>query len=233
MSSLGDIFGGQGGNPFERFFGGGQQRARAGRQGTDLRIKVKLTLSDIYHGVPKTLKIKRMVVDSRVRFGHCSSCNGTGQVKQVVETMLGRMMSAGVCRACGGSGQRVQERPKGVDSSGLTAKEETLKVNFPAGVEDGMQLSMQGKGNEPPGGGEAGDLLILVQEVSDERFMREGSDVIYQLTLNFADTVLGKSGRSTHFGWQGACENKGRDAFGQDSPPKRKRICAYQGWRKR
>lgn len=194
FSQFGDIFGGGGGggSPFDSFFGGGGSRGR-GRKGTNLRIKLKLTLEDIAHGVEKKIKVNRLVVAEGVTFKTCPSCNGSGQVKKVVNTMLGQMVSASTCPSCNGAGQSIDKKPSGVDNSGLTYKDEVIPVKIPAGVVDGMQLSMSGKGNEAPGGGMSGDLLIVIEEQEGEDLKREGNNIVYDLYLNFVDAVLGTS----------------------------------------
>ena len=192
FSQFGDIFGGGGGSPFDSFFGGGGGRGRA-RKGTNLRIKLKLTLEDIAHGVEKKIKVNRLVVAEGVTFKTCQSCNGSGQVKKVVNTMLGQMVSASTCPTCNGAGQSIDKKPNGVDSSGLTYKDEVIPVKIPAGVVDGMQLSMSGKGNEAPGGGMPGDLLIVIEEQEGDELKREGNNIVYDLYLNFVDAVLGTS----------------------------------------
>jgi len=163
FSQFGDIFGGGGGSPFDSFFGGGNTRGgRRQRKGSNLRIKLKLTLEEIANGVEKKIKVNRLVKAEGVTFKTCTTCQGTGQIRKVVNTMLGQMVSATTCSACDGSGQIVDKRPPGIDSSGLASKEEVIFVKIDAGVADGMQLSMAGKGNDAPGGGTAGDLLILI-----------------------------------------------------------------------
>jgi molecular chaperone DnaJ len=189
FSQFGDIFGGS--NPFESFFGGGGSTRRRGRKGSNLRIKLKLTLEEIANGVEKKIKVNRLVRAEGVTFKTCSTCQGTGQMKRVVNTMLGQMVSATTCPACNGSGQVIDRRPPGVDSSGLVSKEEVITVRIPPGVADGMQLSMTGKGNEAPGGGQPGDLLILVEEQEDKYLKRDGNNLIYDLYLNIADAALG------------------------------------------
>ncbi|MEQ8811565.1 MAG: DnaJ C-terminal domain-containing protein, partial [Imperialibacter sp.] len=128
-----------------------------------------------------------------VTYATCSTCGGAGQVRKVVNTMLGQMVSSSTCSACGGSGQRVDKRPPGVDSSGLQPQEEVISIKIPAGVSDGIQLSMSGKGNVAPGGGTPGDLLIVVEEIEDDLLKRDGNNVIFDLYLNFADAALGTS----------------------------------------
>ena len=189
FANFGDIFGGH--NPFESFFGGGGGGARRGRRGSNLRIKIALNLEEIANGVEKKIKVKRMSAAAGVTFKTCSTCQGAGQVKKVMNTMLGQMVSASTCHTCSGSGQVIDQRPPGVDSSGLEPKEEVISINIPAGVSDGMQLSMSGKGNEAPGGGMPGDLLILIEEKRDPLLTRDGNNVMYDLYLNFADAALG------------------------------------------
>lgn len=191
FSQFGDIFGG-GGSPFDSFFGGGGRGGRRTRKGTNLRIKLKLTLEEVAHGVEKKIKVNRLVVDPDTKFQTCTSCNGSGQVRKVMNTMLGQMMSTSTCPACGGSGQTVESRATGVDSSGLKRQEEVIPIKIPAGVTDGMQLSMSGKGNEVAGG-IPGDLLILVEEVEHEILKRDGNNVIFDLYINFIDAALGTS----------------------------------------
>ena len=191
FSQFGDIFGG-GGSPFDSFFGGGGSRSRQ-RKGSNLRIKLKLTLDEIANGVEKKLKVNRLVQADGVTFKKCNTCQGSGQVRKVVNTMLGQMVSASTCPTCGGAGQSIDKRPPGVDSSGLVSKEDLITVKIPAGVGDGMQLSMSGKGNEAPGGGIPGDLLILVEEQEDKHLKRDGINLIYDLHISFIDAVLGTS----------------------------------------
>jgi molecular chaperone DnaJ len=190
FSQFGDIFGGH--NPFESFFGGGARRS-SGRRGTNLRIKLKLTLDEIAHGVEKKIKVNRLVVAEGVSYKSCPHCGGTGQIRRVVNTMLGQMVSASTCNVCNGSGKIIDGRPPGVDSSGLTRKEEVITIKIPPGVGDGMQLSMSGKGNYGPNGGPPGDLLILIEEKEDPELKREGNNLVYDLHLNFVDAVLGTS----------------------------------------
>ncbi len=192
FSQFGDIFGG-GGSPFDSFFGGGRSGGGRRRKGSNLRIKLKLNLKEIAHGVEKKLKVRRMLVADGVTFKNCPGCNGSGQVKKVVNTMLGQMVSASTCPTCQGSGKVIDKRPSGVDGSGLKSAEEVVSIKIPAGVVDGMQLSMSGKGNEPPGGGVPGDLLILIEEEEDKNLKRDGTNVIYDLYLNFPDAALGTS----------------------------------------
>lgn len=188
FSQFGDIFG-SGGSPFDSFFGGGSRSAQ--RRGSNLRIKLRLTLEEIANGVEKKIKVNRLVRAEGVTFKTCATCQGNGQIRKVVNTMLGQMVSASTCPACNGSGQVIDKRPSGVDSSGLVSKEDMLSIKIPAGVGDGMQLSMSGKGNESPGGGAAGDLLILIEEQEDKDLKRDGTNLIYDLHISFVDAALG------------------------------------------
>jgi len=191
FSQFGDIFGG-GGSPFESFFGGsgGTRNGRRQRKGSNLRIKLKLTLDEIANGVEKKLKVNRLVKAEGVTFKTCTTCQGSGQVRKVVNTMLGQMVSSSTCPTCDGSGQIIEKRPTGVDNSGLISKEEVISVRIPAGVADGMQLSMSGKGNEAPGG-VAGDLLIVIEEQEDKQLKRDGNNLVYDLYISFVDAALG------------------------------------------
>ncbi|MBS1559021.1 MAG: molecular chaperone DnaJ [Bacteroidetes bacterium] len=187
FSQFGDIFGGGG---FESFFGGSGGRTRQ-RKGSNLRIKLKLTLDEISNGVEKKIKVNRLVQAEGVTYKNCNTCQGQGQVRKVVNTMLGQMVSATTCPACNGVGQLIDKRPSGVDSSGLVSKEDTIAVKIPAGVADGMQLSMSGKGNDAPGGGIAGDLIILIEEIESADLKRDGNNVVYDLHVSFIDAALG------------------------------------------
>lgn len=191
FSQFGDVFGGH--SPFEGFFGGGGGGRSSGRRGSNLRIKIKLTLDEIAHGAEKKIKVNRLVVADGVSYKDCQTCGGTGQLRKVVNTMLGQMVSATTCHSCNGSGKLIDRRPPGVDNSGLQQKEEVIDIKIPGGVEEGMQLSMSGKGNNGPSGGPPGDLLILIEEKPDEFLKREGNNVVYDLHLNFVDAVLGTS----------------------------------------
>lgn len=190
FSQFGDIFGGGGGSPFESFFGGGGRNGRRQRKGSNLRIKLKLSLDEVANGVEKKLKVNRLVKAEGVTFKTCTTCQGSGQVRKVVNTMLGQMVSSSTCPTCDGSGQIIEKRPHGVDSSGLVSKEEIISVRIPAGVADGMQLSMSGKGNEAPGG-VAGDLLIVIEEQEDSQLKRDGNNLVYDLYISFVDAALG------------------------------------------
>jgi len=186
FSQFGDIFGGH--NPFDSFFGGGRTNQR---RGSNLRIKLKLNLEEIANGAEKKIKVHRLVRAEGVTFKTCTTCQGNGQVRKVVNTMLGQMVSASTCATCQGSGQIIDKRPSGVDSSGLVSREDLITIKIPAGVADGMQLSMGGKGNEAPSGGAPGDLIIMIEEQEDEDLKRDGNNLIYDLHISFVDAALG------------------------------------------
>ena len=187
FSQFGDIFGGA----FGGFggFGGGQRRSK----GSNLRIRVSLDLKEIVLGVEKKIKVKRKVQAKGVTYKNCNSCNGSGQVTRVTNTILGRMQSASTCPTCNGSGQVVSNRPSNSDANGLVHFEETVLVKIPAGVEDGMQLKVSGKGNDSTGNGISGDLIVLIQENEHPFLKREGNNLHYDLYISISDAVLGVS----------------------------------------
>jgi len=190
FSQFGDIFGGGGGG-----FGGGGQRGGGRRgmvKGTNMRIRVKLTLEEIANGVDKKIKVRRKKQAKGVSYSTCRTCNGAGQVMQVTNTILGRMQTAATCNTCGGSGETVKSKPSGADAQGLVVEEETVTINIPAGVTDGVQLKVSGKGNEAPGNNSvSGDLLVLIEEIPHETLKREGVNLHYDLYVSYSEAVLG------------------------------------------
>jgi molecular chaperone DnaJ len=186
FSQFGDIFGGHFGGGGG--FGGGQARQR---RGSNLRIKVKLDLKDIANGVKKKLKVQKLVMAAGVEFTTCSSCRGMGQVTRIANTFLGQMQTTATCPTCGGSGQSVGKVPKGADANGMVSKEEVIEIEIPAGVEEGMQLNVRGKGNDAPGGGQAGDLIVLIEESQHDELLRNGQDLHYELYISVPDAALG------------------------------------------
>ena len=172
FSQFGDIFG----SAFGGFGGFGGSTTRRSK-GTNLRIKVSLTINEIAQGVSKKIKVKRKVQAPGLEYSTCRTCNGTGQVTKYTNTILGRMLSTSVCDNCSGTGKIVINKPSGSDSNGQILEEEMVDVKIPAGVEDGMQLRVSGKGNEPITDGIPGDLLILVNELEDENLKREGNNL--------------------------------------------------------
>lgn len=187
FSQFGDIFGGGG------FGGFGGQRGAPRTKGTNMRVRVKLTLEEITNGVEKKIKLKRRVVAKGTTYKTCSTCNGSGYVTRIQNTILGRMQTSAPCGACSGAGQTIDKREPGSDSQGLKQIEETVTIKIPAGVVDGMQLKMSGKGNEAPGNGISGDLLVLIEEIPHESLTREGDNIHYDLYISLSDAVLGSS----------------------------------------
>ena len=196
FSQFGDIFGGGGGGfggGFGGFGGGGGQR-QARVKGSNMRIRVKLTLEEIANGVEKKVKVRRKVQADGVKYKTCSTCNGSGQQMRVTNTILGRMQTATTCGTCSGAGETISSKPNGADAQGLIVKEETVPINIPAGVTEGVQLKVGGKGNDAPGKNSiSGDLLVLIEEVPHETLKREGTNIHYDLYINFSEAVLGTS----------------------------------------
>ncbi|MDO7541513.1 MAG: molecular chaperone DnaJ [Flavobacteriales bacterium] len=186
FSQFGDIFGGG-------FGGGGGGRGQRRVKGSNLRIRVKLTLEEIASGVEKKVKVKRKVQAKNVSYSTCGSCNGSGQTVRITNTILGRMQTAATCPTCSGSGQTISNRPPGSDSQGMVQEEETVSIQIPGGVEDGMQLKVSGKGNAAPGNGVSGDLIVLIEEHIHDRFMREGNHLHYDLYVSISEAALGIS----------------------------------------
>ena len=189
FSQFGDIFGGAFGGGFSGF-GGTRQRVV---KGSNLRIKVKLSLEEIASGIEKKVKVKRKVQAKGTTYKTCSTCQGTGQITRVTNTILGRMQTATTCNTCGGAGQMIDKKPAGADHHGLIAEEETVSIKIPAGVVDGMQLKVTGKGNEAPGNGISGDLLVVISEEDHPTLQREGDNLHYDLYISLPDAVLGTS----------------------------------------
>jgi molecular chaperone DnaJ len=201
FSHFGDIFGGH----FSGFgggFGGNQRSSQRVRRGSDLRVKVKLTLAEIAVGVEKKIKVKKYVSCSHCNgsgAAHgsatttCTTCNGQGRVTRVQNTILGQMQTAVECPTCGGEGKIVKDKCTYCTGEGIVREDEVININVPAGVMEGMQLSMTGKGNAARRGGENGDLLILVEEEAHPELIRDENDLIYNLLLTVPMATLGGS----------------------------------------
>ena len=199
---FGDIFG-DAGSPFESFFGGGRGRSRTrGQRGSNLRIKVSLTLEEIAKGISKKIKVKKQIpcdqcdgsgAKDSSSISTCGTCRGSGHVRQIKSTFLGQMQTTTTCPTCKGSGQTITATCSKCKGDGRMYSEETLDIDIPAGVAEGMQLSIRGKGNAGKMGGPSGDLLILINEIEHEHLLRDGKNVIFDLFLNFADAALGTS----------------------------------------
>jgi molecular chaperone DnaJ len=188
FSQFGDIFGGAFGGGFGGN-SGGQRRVK----GSNLRIKVKLTLEEVANGVEKKVKVKRKIQAPGVSYKTCSTCNGQGQVMRVTNTILGRMQSASTCPTCGGAGQILDKKPANADAQGMLLEDETVSIKIPAGVVDGMQLKVSNKGNDAPGNGIPGDLIVAIEEAEHEFLKREGENLHFDLYVSFAEAVLGVS----------------------------------------
>lgn len=191
FSQFGDIFGGAFGG--SGGFSGGRQRYSGGARGSNLRIRVKLTLEEIANGVEKKIKVKKYVAADGVTYKTCQTCGGAGQVAQVTNTILGQMRTASTCPNCNGTGKTIDKKPSGVSDDGLNQKEEVVSINIPAGVQDGMQLKVSGKGNAGRMGGPNGDLIVVIEELEHESLKREGNNLHYDLYISLADAVLGTS----------------------------------------
>ncbi|MDE6844078.1 MAG: molecular chaperone DnaJ [Muribaculaceae bacterium] len=204
FSQFGDIFGGHFGGGFGGFgddFGGQAPRQHVNK-GTDLRITVKVTLKDIMDGVDKKIKIPRLVACEHCKgtgakdgtaFKTCPRCHGTGYITTVQQTILGAMQSQQVCPECEGEGKIISEPCTYCNGTGVEKKEEIVSFHIPAGVEDGMILTLRGQGNAPRHGGVNGDLLIVIQEEKNSELIRDGDDLIYNLMLDFPTASLGGS----------------------------------------
>ena len=190
FSQFGDIFGGAFGGSF------GGSRGRGGERvvkGSNLRVKMKMTLEDIANGVQKKIKVNKLVNADGVTFKSCSTCNGTGRITRMAQTFIGAMQTQSACNVCHGAGKMIDQKPTGADQNGLVRKEEVIEIEIPAGVEDGMQLNVRGKGNAGPFNGVPGDLIVVIEEVEHEELKRDGDNVHYEAFVSFMDAVLGES----------------------------------------
>ncbi len=207
FSQFGDIFGGHfdfgggfGGATGGR--GGSRRRPSQTRSGSDVRIKVKLTLEEISKGVSKKLKLPIWVkcdhcngtgAKDGTAFNTCPTCHGTGTVRQVVQSLFGAQEAIGVCPQCEGEGKVISENCHYCNGEGIQRKEEIVAFDIPAGVQDGMTLTVKGKGNAPRRGGINGDLLVVIEEIKHPELIRDGNDVIYNLMLDVPTAALGGS----------------------------------------
>ena len=203
FSQFGDIFGGRFGGGgfggFGDFFGGGGGSRQRQNRGSDLRVKVKLTLKEIAKGTEKKIKVRKYVAcpdckGSGARNGSsktCPTCQGRGTVLRSTRTLLGMMQTQSACPDCQGEGRIVTDKCPGCHGEGIVLKEEVITITIPAGVAQGMQLTVSGKGNAARHGGIPGDLLVLIEEEPDEELIREENDLIYNLLLSFPTAALG------------------------------------------
>jgi molecular chaperone DnaJ len=202
-----DIFGGTGfgGSIFDDFFGGSTStRSRRGttsaQRGSDLRVKIKLTLEEIATGVSKKIKIKRYKkcsscngtgAESSSGYKTCPVCNGTGEIRQVSRSIFGQFVNITTCNNCGGEGRVISNPCKICNGEGRVQEEATINVDIPAGVSTGNYLTLRGEGNAGRRGGPAGDLIVVFEELPHELFERQGDDIIYELNLSIPEAVLG------------------------------------------
>lgn len=200
FSSFGDIFGGHFGGG-GGFGGGGRSQSRQNK-GSNLRVKVKLTLEDVANGVEKTIKVNKNVscdhcngsgAESASDVSTCSTCRGSGQVTQVRNTILGQMQTAAVCPSCQGDGKNITKKCHKCHGEGVAREQEEITFKIPAGVMEGMQLSINGKGNAARRGGVAGDLLVYIEEEEHDELHRDENDLVYNLLLSVSDAILGSS----------------------------------------
>nr|WP_319400111.1 molecular chaperone DnaJ [uncultured Carboxylicivirga sp.] len=201
FSHFGDIFGGGFGG-FSGFggFGGSSRGGRRVNKGSNLRVKVKLNLEEIANGAEKKIKVKKYVqcksctgtgaADSS-SYSTCSTCHGSGQVTRVSNTILGQMQTSSTCPTCGGDGKIITNKCTSCAGEGIVRDDEVITLNIPAGVEEGMQLSVSGKGNAARRGGVNGDLLVLIEEEKHPELIRDGHNLIYNLNVSIPDAILG------------------------------------------
>lgn len=197
FSQFSDIFGGA----FGGGFGGGRGgRTRRVQKGSNLRIKVKLTLEEVATGVEKKIKVNKFVHckscnSSGAKNGSstkkCHTCNGSGSINRVQSTFLGQMQTTTVCTTCQGSGEIITEKCTTCHGDGVVREEEVITITIPPGVEDGMQMAMQGKGNAAPRNGYNGDLLVVFEVPAHELYERDGMNLIYEHHISFIDAALG------------------------------------------
>jgi len=202
FSQFGDVFGEE--SPFGSFFGGGAKRSGAGRsrgvRGSNLRIKIKLNYEEMAKGASKTVKVKKYVLcttcagsgaKDKNSVQTCNTCGGSGQVRRVQSTFLGQMQTVTTCPTCNGEGSTITNKCTPCKGEGRVYGEETVTIEIPAGVQEGMQLSMNGKGNAGERGGSNGDLIILIEEEAHAQLHRDGLNVAFELHITFSDAVFG------------------------------------------
>ncbi|MEO6940597.1 MAG: molecular chaperone DnaJ [Candidatus Kapaibacterium sp.] len=204
FSHFADIFGGMaGGSIFDQFFGGGGQQRSASdgsERGSDLQLRMALTLEEIATGVEKTIKVKHLRActtcsGSGAKKGSavetCTTCSGIGQVRQVRSMGFGQFVNVTTCPTCNGAGRTIKERCPTCNGEGRKQDESTLKVNIPAGVSDGNYLTLSGQGHAGRRGGAPGDAIVIIQEAQHALFVRDGDDVVLNLEITFPQAALG------------------------------------------
>ncbi|MGZ4056757.1 MAG: DnaJ C-terminal domain-containing protein, partial [Bacteroidia bacterium] len=180
--------------------GGGGRGGRRVNRGSNLRVKVKMTLEEIANGVEKKIKVNKYVscktcsgsgAKNGSSFSTCQTCKGSGQITRVQNTILGAMQTTSTCPTCGGEGQSITEKCIACHGDGIVQAEEVISINIPAGVAEGMQLSVGGKGNMGARGGVAGDLIVVIEEIEHEHLKRDGMHLFYDHYVSFSDAALG------------------------------------------
>lgn len=201
FSQFGDIFGSFGGFSGFGGFGGGRSARRVNR-GTNLRVKVKMNLQEIATGIEKKIKVKKYVACQHCNgtgakdgksYSTCSTCKGSGQVTRVQNTILGAMQTTSTCPTCEGEGKIINEKCTFCNGEGVLMSEEVISINIPAGVGEGMQLSLNGKGNAARCGGVNGDLIVLIEEEEHPELVRDGNDLLYNVFIGYPEAVLGET----------------------------------------
>ena len=197
-SVFGHGFSGFGG--FGGFGGGGARSSQRKFRGSDLRVKVKLNLKDISTGVEKKFKLKKYVVCNHCHGSGaegdgatetCPTCHGTGSVTRTQQSIFGMMQTQSVCPQCNGEGKIIKNKCKHCSGEGIVYGDEVVEVKIPAGVGEGMQLTVNGKGNAGKHNGIAGDLLVVIEEEKHPDLIRDGEDLIYNLLLSVPTAALG------------------------------------------
>lgn len=201
FSQFGDIFGSFGGFSGFGGFGGGRSARRVNR-GMNLRVKVKMNLQEIATGIEKKIKVKKYVACQHCNgtgakdgksYSTCSTCKGSGQVTRVQNTILGAMQTTSTCPTCEGEGKIINEKCTFCNGEGVLMSEEVISINIPAGVGEGMQLSLSGKGNAARRGGVNGDLIVLIEEEEHPELVRDGNDLLYNVFIGYPEAVLGET----------------------------------------
>lgn len=201
FSQFGDIFGSFGGFSGFGGFGGGRSARRVNR-GTNLSVKVKMHLQEIATGIEKKIKVKKYVACQHCNgtgakdgksYSTCSTCKGSGQVTRVQNTILGAMQTTSTCPTCEGEGKIINEKCTFCNGEGVLMSEEVISINIPAGVGEGMQLSLSGKGNAARRGGVNGDLIVLIEEEEHPELVRDGNDLLYNVFIGYPEAVLGET----------------------------------------
>jgi molecular chaperone DnaJ len=199
FSNFGDIFSNFGFGGFGNF-GGGQRGGKRVQKGTNLRVKVKLTLSEISTGVEKKIKVKKLVecgtcngsgAQGGSAYSTCTTCNGQGVVTRLSNTFLGQMQTSSTCPTCGGEGKIIKNRCPKCVGEGVVSEEEVINIKIPAGVSDGMQLVVSGRGNAARRGGMNGDLLVVIEEEQHPDLVRDENDLLYNLFISIPDAIMG------------------------------------------